>query len=213
MSLPAGCGWHRQREVLPILAVVRRGILGGTFDPPHLAHLFAGEAAFRGLDLGVVTFIPAGAPWQKAGHRVSAPEHRWRMTMLAVDGVEYFEADDREVNREGWTYTIDTLDSYPADEDLFLIVGADAALGLPTWDRCEDVMDRVTVAVMPRPGVDRRAVDDVLGDCEHAWLDTPSLDISGTMLRARARVGMSLRFLVPDPVWLYVNEHALYEPD
>ncbi|MGD2052342.1 MAG: nicotinate-nucleotide adenylyltransferase [Acidimicrobiia bacterium] len=192
---------------------MRRGILGGTFDPPHLAHLLAGEAAFRELGLDVVTFIPAGAPWQKAGRRVSAAEHRWAMTELAVAGVDYFVADDREVTRDGWTYTIDTLESLPASDELVLVAGADAALGLPTWVRFEDVLARVTVAVMPRPGVDRGAVDDTLGATPHIWLDTPAMDLSGTMLRARARGGRSLRFLVPDAVWAYVEEHALYGPD
>jgi nicotinate-nucleotide adenylyltransferase len=192
---------------------VRRGILGGTFDPPHLAHLFAGEAAYRELGLDVVTFVPAGAPWQKVARQVSPAAHRWRMTVLAIGGVDYFEADDREVARDGWTYTIDTLDGFPAAEELVLVVGADAALGIPTWDRFRDVLDRVTVGVMPRPGVDRGAVDDALGDAAHAWLDAPTLDLSGTMLRARARAGRSLRFLVPDPVWAYVDEHALYGPD
>ncbi len=135
------------------------------------------------------------------------------MTELAVAGVDYFGADDREVSRDGWTYTIDTLEGIPADEELVLVVGADAALGIPTWVRFEDVLARVTVAVMPRPGVDRGAVDDTLRPANHVWLDTPSLDLSGTMLRARARVGRSLRFLVPDPVWAYIHEHALYGPD
>jgi len=99
-----------------MLQTVRRGILGGTFDPPHVAHLLAGEAAFRELGLDVVTFLPAGAPWQKAGLDVSSPAHRWAMTCLAVEGVDYFEPDDREVSREGWTYTADTLDTFPPDE-------------------------------------------------------------------------------------------------
>jgi len=199
--------------VRPILPGVRRGILGGTFDPPHLAHLLAGEAAFRELDLEVVTFIPAGAPWQKSDRRISAAEDRWAMTELAVAGVDYFVADDREVTRDGWTYTIDTLQGIPASEELVLVVGADAAIGIPTWVRFEDVLARATVAVMPRPGVDRGAVDDTLGAARHVWLDTPSLDLSGTMLRARARVGRSLRFLVPDPVRAYIDDRALYGPD
>lgn len=188
-----------------------RGILGGTFDPPHVAHLVAAEAAYRQLALDAVTFVPAGAPWQKAEREVSPAEHRWAMTRLAVEGVDYFEADDREVMRPGWTYTIDTLETF--DEPVVLILGADAARGLPTWYRARDVMARATIAVIPRPGVDARSVERSLEGATMLWLETPLLAISGTMLRDRVRRGHSVRFLVPDPVWRYVEEHDLYRLD
>ncbi len=192
-----------------ILTTVRRGILGGTFDPPHLAHLLGGEAAHRELDLDVVNFMPAGSPWQKAERDVTAASDRWEMTVLATGGVEYFEADDREVRRSGWTYTIDTLESLDASEEVVLIVGADTAAGLPSWHRAEDVMERVTLAVIPRPGVAREDVARILG--EHHWLDVPELPVSGTMLRQRARRGASIRFFVPEMVHDYVIRHRLYE--
>jgi len=194
-----------------MLWCVRRGILGGTFDPPHLAHLVAAEAAFQQLDLDVVTFMPAGAPWQKAGRSVSDAGHRWQMTLAATDDVDYIVADDREVTRDGWTYTIETLEGFGAEEDLVLILGADAAAGLPTWHRSDEVLARVRLAVMPRPGVDREAVEAVAGRV--AWLDTPMLQISGTELRHMRRRGRSIRFLVREPVYRYIVEHALYVPD
>jgi nicotinate-nucleotide adenylyltransferase len=185
---------------------VRRGILGGTFDPPHLAHLVAGEAAHHQLGLEVVTFIPAGSPWQKAGRTVTAPEHRWEMTLLAVDGIDYFEADDRELERDGWTFTIDTLAEFP-DDDIVLVLGADAAAGLATWHRSDEVLERVTVAIMPRPGTGPGDVD-VRGDVR--WLDTPALEVSGTRLRAMRASGRSIRFLVPEAVHEYIETHDLY---
>ncbi len=191
---------------------MHRGILGGTFDPPHMAHLLAGEAAYRDLALDVVTFLPAGAPWQKAGRQVSAPEHRWAMTQAAVGGVEYFEPDDREVQRPGWTYTVDTLATFPAGQRITLILGADAARGLPTWERAAEVLARAELAVVDRPGVDRADVEAAAGG-PVTWLDAPQVAISGTMLRARAAAGGSLRFLVPDSVWHYVEEHRLYADD
>jgi len=191
-----------------MLRPVRRGILGGTFDPPHLAHLIAGEAAFRQLGLDVVTFIPAGAPWQKEGSGVSPAEHRWAMTRRAVAGVPYFAPDDREVGRDGWTFTADTLESFSVDEDLVLVLGADAAAGIPSWDRPEAVLGRVRLAVMPRPGVDPAEVIAAVGPCD--WLDTPMLEISGTMLRRRRAAGRSIRFLVPDAVLAYIEEVGLY---
>lgn len=188
---------------------MQRGILGGTFDPPHLAHLVAGEGAYRQLHLDMVTFIPAGLPWQKEGTGVSSAWHRWEMTKLAIEAVEYFEADDREVQRSGPTYTADTLDSFPSDEKLTLILGADAAAGLRSWERHDDILERARVAVMPRPGVDDTDVIAAVGAGIH-WLDLPRLEMSGTELRHRAGKNMSLRFLVPETVWRYIVENDLY---
>ncbi len=189
---------------------MRRGLLGGTFDPPHIAHLVAGEAAYRQLGLDVVTFVPAGAPWQKADRQVSDAEHRWQMTKAAVEGVPYFEADDREVRRDGWSYTIDTLRSFPEEEQITLILGADAAAGLRSWHEPAAVLERATIAVMPRPGADAGAVADAAG--EVTWLDTPLLTISGTELRRRRGEGRSVRFLVPDAVYAYIPDEGLYLP-
>ena len=202
--------WRRGGHGRPILPVVQRGILGGTFDPPHLAHLFAGEAAYRDLELDVVTFIPAGAPWQKAGQYVTGAEDRWRMVQLAVAAADYFEADDREVRRDGWTYTADTLESFGSDDEITLVLGADAAKGILSWQRSEDILDRVRVAVIPRPRVERSDVDWVLRGHNYVWLDTPEFVLSGTILRERAATGRSLRFLVPDSVWDYIQERGLY---
>ncbi|MDX1744451.1 MAG: nicotinate-nucleotide adenylyltransferase [Halobacteriales archaeon] len=188
--------------------MVRRAIMGGTFDPPHLAHLVAGEAAFRSLDVDVVTFIPAGAPWQKADREVTDAAHRWEMTRLATEGVDYFEADDREVHRDGWTYTIDTVDSFPDDDELTLILGSDAAAGIGTWERSERLLREVRLAVAERPGTDRQAVEAEVG--EVTWLEMPRLPVSGTELRRIARGGGSIRFLVRESVWAYIDRHGLY---
>ncbi|HDH03586.1 MAG TPA: nicotinate (nicotinamide) nucleotide adenylyltransferase [Actinobacteria bacterium] len=189
---------------------MRRGIVGGTFDPPHLAHLVVGETAYRQMGLDVVTFIPAGAPWQKLARSVSDADDRWNMTLCAVDGVDYFVADDREVRRDGWSYTIDTLEELPGD-DLVLILGADAASRLATWERAKDVLEAATIAVVPRPGTEKRLVEDSLSDADLVWLDAPLLDISGSELRRRARAGASVRFLVREAVWRYIEEHRIYD--
>lgn len=189
---------------------MQRGILGGTFDPPHLVHMFAGEAAYRDLGLDVVTYVPNGSPWQKAGRSVSPSQHRWRMTKLAVAGVPYFEASDVEINRPGWTYTIDTLEEFGEGDDVTLILGADAARSLPSWNRADDVRARVRIAIVPRPSDDRRDVDAALDGWDCVWLDTPAVYLSGTMLRKRGREGRSLRFLVREAVWEYIQEHQVY---
>ena len=184
---------------------MRRGIFGGTFDPIHIAHLSAAEAAFHALQLDSVTFIPAGDPWQKSDRDISAAKHRLAMTMLATEGVGYFDVDDREVRRAGPTYTIDTLDDMP-DDDVTLILGADAAAGIGSWHRSEEVLVRANVAIVPRPGTTQADID-VPGA---TWISMPDLDISGLRLRSMLADGLSIRFLVPDEVWSYINEHKLY---
>lgn len=187
---------------------MRRVLLGGTFDPPHIAHLVAGEVAYRQLDADEVTFIPAGAPWQKAGRTVTPGAKRLEMTHLATGPVAYFGSDGREVERDGWTYTIDTLESFPDTDELIWVMGADAAAGLPTWHRWEDVVERAQVAVVPRPGTDRTVVEEAVPGV--VWLDMPMLDVSGTEIRARVAAGKSVRFLVADPVWEYIESEGLY---
>lgn len=200
----------------PILAGVRIGLLGGTFDPPHIAHLHTGEVAFRQLGLDLVVFMPAGAPWQKAGRQVSAPEHRWAMTELALGDVDYFRADDREVHRDGWTFTADTVSTFETGTEVALILGADAAAKLPTWHRADEVIARVELAVAPRPGTVPAEVEDAISEdlaSRTTWLDMASIDLSGTLIRERVASGRSVRFLVPDPVWAYFIDRRLYATD
>ncbi len=195
-----------------MLPAVHRAILGGTFDPPHLAHLVAGEAAYRQLGVDVVSFMPAGSPWQKEGRAVTAARHRLVMTRLATGGVPYFETDAREVTRDGPTYTFDTLATFPEDERITLVLGADAAAGIRSWYRAEDVLARCRIAVAPRPGTDRGAVEEAVGE-RLDWLDVPGLEISGTALRRRVAEGSSIRFLVPESVYRYVMTYRLYREE
>lgn len=189
---------------------MRTGILGGTFDPIHIAHLHAGETALHQLSLDRVVFTPAGAPWQKAGARITPAADRLEMVRLAIGGVEGFEVDDQEIFRDGPTYTIDTLGSYPADEELFVILGADAASRLHTWRAPDRVLSRATVVVAPRPGTDSTTVSALLADA--MFLDMAALEVSGTEIREMARSGVPYRFLVPEPVHDYIGTHGLY-PD
>ncbi|MCZ6457196.1 MAG: nicotinate-nucleotide adenylyltransferase [Actinobacteria bacterium] len=187
---------------------MRTGILGGTFDPIHIAHLHAGETALHQAGLDQVLFIPAGDPWQKLGRRVSATEHRLEMVRLATVGVDGFRADDREATRDGLTYTVDTLATFPEAEELFLILGADAALHVPTWKRYREVLHRATVLVVPRSGTDSDAVAEILPDS--VFLDMAILEVSGSEIRAMARTGSPFRFLVSDVVHRYIVENNLY---
>lgn len=185
---------------------MRIGILGGTFDPPHIAHLLAGECAYRQLGLDRVVFIPAGVPWQKSDRAVTASKHRLQMTGLATDQVEYFETNDCEVERDGPTYTIETLERF--SEEVVLILGADAASRLGTWHRYEEVLARAEIVVVPRPGVSLIDVSRVVPNAVE--LDVPRIDVSGTEIRRRVSRGASIKYLVPPPVIDYISEHGLY---
>ncbi|MFQ5967650.1 MAG: nicotinate-nucleotide adenylyltransferase, partial [Acidimicrobiia bacterium] len=188
---------------------MRRGILGGTFDPPHFGHLLAGEAAYRDLELDVVSYFPTGDPWQKADRRIGAPHHRFEMLRRAIGGVGYFDIDDRELRREGPTYTIDTLEELEDSEDeLTLVMGADSAQGFQTWHRWEEITGHAALAVAPRQGVTPDDVRSVLPS-DPAWLDMAEVSLSGTDMRARVKAGRSIRFMTPDPVWEYVEEYEL----
>lgn len=188
---------------------MHRAIIGGTFDPPHLAHLVAADTAYHQLDLDEVLMMPAGSPWQKASATVSAAQDRWAMTQLATEAVDHLVADDREVRRDGWTYTADTLHSFDNDDKITLILGADAAANLSSWDRSREVLDRVQLAVAPRFGIEPSDVENTVGSV--IWLDMPRLDISGTTIRERSAAGQAVRFLVRQNVYDYMIEHGLYE--
>ena len=187
---------------------MRTGILGGTFDPIHIAHLHAGETALYQANLDRVLFVPAGDPWQKSDRMLTGAAHRLEMIRLAIGDTEGFEIDDQEIGRGGLTYTIDTLLSFPESEDLSLILGADAALGLLTWHRWEEVVDRVSLLVVPRPGTDAREVQSKLP--EAVFLDMAVLEISGTEIREIAQLGEPFRFLVPLAVHDYIDALGLY---
>ncbi|MGH8871136.1 MAG: nicotinate-nucleotide adenylyltransferase [Acidimicrobiia bacterium] len=187
---------------------MRTGILGGTFDPIHIAHLHAGETALSSAALDRVLFMPAGDPWQK-GHRALTPaKQRLEMTRLAIEGVVGFELDDREIGRDGPTYTIDTLLGFPADEELFLVLGADAAVGLPTWHRWEEIVERAGILVVPRPGTDLTGVVETVPAAR--VLEMAALEVSSTSIREMAAQGRPYRFLVPLEVHRFIESEGLY---
>jgi nicotinate-nucleotide adenylyltransferase len=197
---------------------VRIGILGGTFNPPHLGHLVCAQEAYIQLSLARVMLVPARIPPHKPVDDDPGAWHRFEMCRLAVAGDERrFEVSDLEVVREGPSYTVDTLEglhSRTPDNELFLILGADIAAGLPGWHEAERVLSLATVAVAERPGTARESVSRALGEIrggERArFFEMPWIGISSTMLRERAAVGESTRYLVPDAVREYIDHHQLY---
>lgn len=185
---------------------VRTGILGGTFDPIHVAHLHTAECALHQAGLDRVLVIPAGDPWQKSGRDVTEGIHRLEMCRLAIEGVDGLEVDLRELDRDGPTYTVETLATFPDDEELFLILGSDSLSGIRTWQRWEEIVDRVTIIEAPRPGT-APGVGEDLGAIQ---LEMGMLEISSTDIRRRIAAGEPYRYLVTGPVYGYIEVTNLY---
>jgi nicotinate-nucleotide adenylyltransferase len=191
---------------------MRTGVLGGTFDPPHMGHLVLGEQARAQLGLGRVLWVPAGEPWRKPHPPVTPAEHRAAMTSAAIVDNEAFELCRLELERPGPSYSVDTLEELRArhpDDELVFIIGKDALDDLPNWRRPERLVELATLAVAVRAGDEARVAPAGL-DARVEWVDMPRLDISASDLRARAAGGLSLRYLVPPSVEAYIRDHGLY---
>jgi len=198
---------------------MRIGILGGTFNPPHLGHLVAAQEAYRELDLDQVMLIPAGIPPHKPVDDEPGPEHRLELCRLAVGDDERFAVSDLELRRDGPSFTVDTLDvlrTQSPSDDLFLILGGDIAAGLPKWHEPERVLELATVAIAERRGTAKAAVQDALaqlrGGERARFFEMPRIGISSTMVRRRVRAGQPIRYFVPDGVMHYIERHGLYGP-
>lgn len=197
----------------------RLGIMGGTFDPIHNGHLVAAEQASNDLDLDVVVFVPAGSPAFKQDRRVSAPEDRHAMTLLATADNPNFLVSRIEVDRQGITYTADTLELlrayYPENVEIFFITGADAILEIISWHNAERIAKLAHLVGATRPGYDLESARATISksgiDFKVTYLEVPALAISSSNLRERVSKGESLRYLTPDSVVGYVAKHALYD--
>jgi nicotinate-nucleotide adenylyltransferase len=192
---------------------VNIGVLGGTFDPPHLGHLILSQFALEQLHLDKVLFIPAGDPWRKAERAVTSSAHRLEMTRRAVSDNPAFELDDREVKRSGPSYTVETLreirQSLGPDANLFFVVGEDALADMPAWRDPEGIAAEAKLAVAPRKDAPLPE-----GLSIPAWrmvrIEMPYIGISSTLIRERARQKLGLGYLVPSTVAAYIREQSLY---
>lgn len=185
---------------------MRIGILGGTFDPIHLGHIAAARAAMECAHLDRVLFIPTGEPPHRSP-AVAGAGDRLEMSRLATAGDLRFEVSDRELRRTGPSYTVDTLrelrDLYP-DDELFLILGWDAAKLLPTWHAPEEVRRLASIVIVTRPGSGKPAgTSDLV--CER-----PTPDISGSALRRAIASGEKVSDRLPEAVAAYIANHGLY---
>lgn len=188
----------------------RIGLFGGTFDPPHVGHLVTAVNVRHALQLDVVVLMVANVPWQKERSRQITPaEDRLALVEAAVADVPGLVAGRDEIDRGGASYTADTLQSLAARHpgaDLFTIVGDDAAAGITTWERHEEVASRSALVVVDRPG------DPVELSEDFRWLrvEVPRLEVSSTDLRARFSDGRPLDYLLTQPVLDMIAIRQLY---
>ena len=198
---------------------MRIGILGGTFDPIHMAHLVIAEEARVRLGLEEIVFIPTGQPWLKAAQPISPAPARMEMVRLAVASNPFFRVSSIEVDRSGPTYTVDTLealrDEWGQDTEVYFIVGMDALMDLPKWRDPVRILDLCTLVVFARPEYG----DVSFSDLEQAVpgardnvriLSDPQFGVSGTDIRRRVARGVSIRYLVPEAVERFILDHRLY---
>ena len=195
------------------------GVLGGAFNPPHLAHLLLAQEAVASLELDEMILVPTGEAPHKRIAPEPGPEVRLEMTRLAVAGCDRLSASDVEVRREGPSYAYRTLellaDELPGTE-LTFVMGADVAAGLEGWSRPERVLELARIAIAERPGADRAEIDEALsrlGATDRIdAIEMPPVGISSSMIRARVAAGLPIRWFVPDPVIDLIDERGLYGP-
>ena len=196
---------------------MRVGIYGGVFNPPHHGHLIAAQEAYVQLGLDVVVWIPVGEAPHRAIDGDPGAEARFEMVELATSADERFRVSRIELERDGPSYTVDTLRALrerEPDAELFLILGGDQALALPSWHDPEGVLEQATIAVFERGSSNRNAIAIKLGRLRGAdrvrFLEMPRVDISSTLVRRRAAAGRPIRYLVPDKVANFIGAQSLY---
>lgn len=199
----------------------RVGLMGGTFDPIHIGHLMLAECAYEQFQLEQVLFLPAGNPPHKDKRKVGATDRqRMDMVRLAIEGNPHFALDPEEMFREGYTYTKDTLNlltrQHP-DTDYYFIIGADSLMAFDTWYHPEEICRDSILAVAVRDQMSQQMILGKMHELEEKFqariylLQTPDVDIASRRLRQMHSQKRSIRYYVTDPVWQYIEEHALYQ--
>ena len=198
----------------------RYGIMGGTFDPIHTGHLVVADEVRKRFTLDKVIFMPTGDPPHKDSKKVTRGEKRYEMTLLATITNPFFEISRLELDRKGITYTIDTVvelkKMYGEEVELFFITGADSLLELHKWKDSDHILDLCKIVAATRPGYDLnhmegrlRELNDLHKDKIHT-ISTPGLQISSTDIRQRVKNDMSIKYLLPESVEIYINKYKLY---
>jgi len=190
---------------------VRLGILGGTFDPPHIGHLLAAVDAYEALVLDRLFLVPANAQPLKAGLAAAPAHQRLAMVKLLIGGDDRFAADAVEIERAGLSYTVDTLKTFAQrfpDAERFFLVGEDAMTAFGEWRAPEQIVKLARLAILRRPGA--TVGPDVMAPEGTIALATRLVDVSSTEIRQRVRAGRSIRGFVPESVAKFIETERLY---
>ncbi|MEV7024922.1 nicotinate-nucleotide adenylyltransferase [Kitasatospora sp. NPDC093558] len=191
----------------------RLGVMGGTFDPIHHGHLVAASEVASAFHLDEVIFVPTGQPWQKSDRQVTPAEDRYLMTVIATAENPQFSVSRIDIDREGPTYTVDTLRDLHAqhpDADLFFITGADALAQILSWRDSDELFSLAHFIGCTRPGHTLSDAGLPVGGV--SLVEVPALAISSTDCRNRVAKGEPVWYLVPDGVVRYIDKRALYAP-
>lgn len=197
------------------------GVFGGSFDPVHLGHLWMAEAALQQLPINEVRWIPTATSPLKQHGPVASNAQRLMMLRLALSGIDGHVIDTREFDRDGVSYTVETLEQLRSEHPeraIYLIIGADSLLTFDAWKDPARILELCTLAVVARggmPPLDYQilrpfASDEKINECRSAEIKMPVIEISSSDLRARVRESRSIRFYVPHPVEAYIRQEQLY---
>ncbi len=202
------------RHVYPPRVHRKIGVMGGTFDPVHHGHLVAASEVADRFGLDEVVFVPTGQPWQKGDRAVSPAEERYLMTVVATASNPRFTVSRVDIDRDGPTYTVDTLRDLRGrlpDADLYFITGADALSAILTWRDVDELFDLAHFVGVTRPGYELE--DDHLPDGAVTLVEVPAMAISSTDCRRRVAEGHPVWYLVPDGVVQYIAKRGLYREE
>lgn len=193
---------------------MRIGLFGGSFDPPHNGHLLVAQAIQESLSLDSMIFIPAFKAPHKADTEQTAFEHRHNMTQLAIEGNPSFSVDSYEIDKEGVSYTIDTVREFrkrfpEIENELFFIIGSDSLQEYHTWKAPLDILKYCHIVVAGRPYYSARDVDPLIMS-KVIMTDIPQVEISSKRIRKRIQLGLSVRYMLPESVLEYINSKKLY---
>lgn len=196
--------------------------MGGTFDPVHTGHLIIAENARISFDLDEIIFIPTGRPAHKVENGIADNQHRYEMVLLAINSNPHFSISPMEMEREGFTYTIDTikyLRSKNPDTEYYFIMGLDSLYNFHKWKDYQELLSLCKFIVAKRPIQDNNKIEEKIRQLHDIYpkvievLESPIMDISSTDIRERISLNKSIKYLVPESVEKYIEKHQLYGGD
>lgn len=186
----------------------KTGILGGTFNPLHIGHLIMANEVYHALSLDEVRFMPSAKPPHKINHAIESNEHRINMVKLAIEQIPYFKIELIEFERNGISFTYDTivqLKKREPDTEFYFIIGGDMIDYLPSWSRIDDLVKEIQFVGIMRPGFSGETSYPIIK------LETPFIDLSSTVIRQRIKNQIDVTFLLPEKVYDYITKEELYE--